>query len=121
MVRFSNDRLDSDVSVDDFLEFFLLLEAAHSFNDFSAFEKQNGWDGRDAVLHCQLHAVCDIELSNFGSVGIVGCQLVDDWTQSFAGRSAVGVKVYQYRSIRTEHLGIERFGIEFNCHLFLLY
>jgi len=107
------------VTVDQLLKIRFLAVASKSLNHFAAFEKQECWDGSDTVLHSEIHVLGDVDFSYFGITVVIGCQLINDWTQSFARSSAFGIEIDQYRSLRTEHVGLKGVGCEFCCHVFL--
>ena len=77
------------MSVDDFLKLAFVLVATKPFNFFAAFEKDDGGNSRDLILHREFHVLGDINFSYFGVFRIVASQFVDDWTQSFARSSAL--------------------------------
>ena len=103
---------------DPFGQFCLGHRAGFGRNNFTAFEKQQRWDSRDTVLHSEVHVLGDVDFSYFGVSVVIGCQFINDWTQSFARASAFGIEIYQYRSFRTEHVGFESIGCEFCCHVY---
>lgn len=106
------------MAVDQLLKICFFTEASKSFNHFAAFEKQQCWNCRNAVLHSEIHVLGDVDLSYFGVAVVIGCQLINDWTQSFARSSTLGVEIDQYWSLRTKHVRFERVGCEFCCHVY---
>lgn len=106
--------------VDDFLKLVFVLVAAKPFNFFAAFEKDNGWNSRNLILHREFHVLGDINFSYFGVFRVVGRQFVDDWTQSLARSSALRIEINKHRSVRTEDIGFECIASKLNRHFFLL-
>lgn len=106
------------VTVDQTLKLGFFAVASESLNDFSAFEDEDRWNCCDTVLHSEIHVLGDVDLSYFGFSVVIGSQLVNDWTQSLARASALGIEIDQYRSFRTEHIGFESIGCEFCRHVF---
>ena len=109
------------MSVDQLLEISFLAIASKSLNDFATLENKDGWDSCDPVLDGEIHVLGDVDFSNFGVSVVIGRQLINDWTQSFAWASAVGIEINQYRCIRTEHVGLECVGCKFCRHVFSCY
>ena len=98
-----------------------LAIAGNSLDHFSTLEDDDGRDGCNSILDGEFHVLGDVDFSNFGVSVVIGCQFINDWTQSFARASAVGIEIDQYWSIRAEHVGFEYVRCEFCCHVVLLY
>ena len=77
------------VRVDQFLELRFFPIALKSFNNFTIFEQEDGWNCCDTVLHGKFHVLGNVEFANFGIAVVIAGQLINDWTQSFARPSAV--------------------------------
>lgn len=82
--------------VENSLQSFFVLVALHAFDNFAALKDKNCWNSRNAVLNCQRHVLANVDFANFGFAFVVGCQLINDWTQSLARRSAIGIKIDQH-------------------------
>ena len=98
-----------------------LAIAGNSLDHFSTLEDDDGRDGCNSILDGEFHVLGDVDFSNFGVSVVIGRQLINDWTQSFAWASAVGIEINQYRCIRTEHVGLECVGCKFCRHVFSCY
>jgi len=108
--------LHSRVRVEQLLELSFFFVALKSFHNFSAFENKDRGNCSDAVLNSQLHVLRYVDLANFGFAFVISCQLVNDWTQSFARASAFRVKVNQYGAVRAEYISVEAVSCKFCRH-----
>ena len=96
------------VRVQDGLKIAFVLKPLNTFDDFATFENQHRRHGRDSVLHGKLHVIAHVNFAD-NRFSIVVCrQLVNDWTQSFARRSAGGPEIDKHRLVRFENLGFKR-------------
>gem|GEM_PF-5366390 len=84
-----------------------LFEPLSSRDDFAAFENDDGWNGHDVELRSKLHVFGNVYFANFGFAIVVGCQFVNDWTQSFARWSGIGVEVNEHRLLGFDHFGFK--------------
>ena len=71
------------------LQFAFVFESLDSLDDLTAFKDQHCRYCRDAILHGKLHVLADIYFANNSFAIVVGCQLVNDWTQSLTRWSAI--------------------------------
>ena len=80
------------MTVEQALQLFLTLVALNPFNNFTTFKDDDCWNSSDTILDREFHIVANVDFANFGTRF---CQCINDWTQSFARRSAIAAKVNQ--------------------------
>ena len=87
-----------------------------SRDDFAAFENDDRWNGHDVVLHSEIHVIGNIYFADFGFAVVVSRQFFNDWTQSFARRSGIRVKVNEHGLLGLDHFGLKAVWGVFGCH-----
>lgn len=97
------------MGIEDLLKSALVLKSLHSLNNLAAFKKENCGYCRNTIFHGEVHIITNVDFANFCIAFVVVCQFFDDWTQSFARSSAVGIKIYHYGLVRFEHIGFKCF------------
>ena len=99
------------MSVNQFLQFGSWNQTDLSFHDLAALENKDRRQHRDAIFGSQRHVGIYVDFGNFSCAFVVSRELFDNWTQFSTGASRRRPKIYQDRSLRLQHFGIEGFVI----------
>ena len=79
--------------IQNFLQRFFVFVALHALNNFTTLEHKDCWNCGNSIFNRKRHVIGDVYFTDLGFAFVVGCQFFDDWTQSFARASAVGIKI----------------------------
>lgn len=100
-------KLLTAVIVKNSLQFAFVLVSGDSLYNLATFEYQNCWNSGNSKLDRQLHVFAYVYLAD-NRFSIVLCgKFINDWTQSFAGRSALRPKVNQNRFLGADYIRFE--------------